>query len=141
VTRALRIAGEAWRPVLATGMLFAAAIALGLCLAGCPRSAQLQVLTGMTSAASAAVPSMLDARERQGEKCFAGTPTRAEASACLDAVRADWRPVWLALDVLEDADQAALDGDVQLEQVRGVYCGLALVLADRGIALPQEVCP
>lgn len=130
-----------WRPALACAAVFASSVALGTCLAGCTRAARLDALTAMTSAASAAVPSMLDARERAGERCFDGTPTRAEASSCLDAVRADWRPVWIALDLLEDVNESALSGTVELEQAIGVYCGLASVLADRGVALPTEVCP
>ena len=125
---------------LATCIALVALLAI-LTAPGCTRATQLDTLAAVTSATSAAVPSMIEARERQGEKCFAGTPTKAEASACLDAVRAEWAPVWLALDTLEELDRAALAGSVDLAAAVSVYCGLAEVVASHGVALPKEVCP
>lgn len=125
-------------------VLCSVALVSAWCICGCTRTTQLQALTAMTEATNAALPAVYDAREAAGDKCFDGSPTADSAKACVDKVRADWRPVEVALDALEALDRAALNGRIEYDRALAVYCGLAAVLVEHGVELPAPilgVCP
>jgi hypothetical protein len=124
----LSLAWSTLWPALA--VLVLAAMALSIALAGglgCVSGAQT-ALAAATRTVAGAMPALLDAREDDGARCFEGTPTHADAAACLDAVRAKWAPVWAAVDVLEAVDEAALAGELRLEDAARAYCALARVV-------------
>lgn len=127
-------------PDVAIGsIMLAAGIALVLVLSyaycGCTRAAQLVPLTAMTRAAAASVPTMVLRIQAEEDACFRdGAATFSEASVCVAESRERWAPVLFAIDSLAAADQAALDGSVDLAAVLAAYC----VLAD---AVPSVPAP
>lgn len=90
---------------------------------GCA-SAGVRTLTAITNAATVAHPELAAERERAGQACFAGHPSADDAERCIAGVHERWALVWSALDVLEQADEAALAGRVSLAQVVATYCAL-----------------
>ena len=92
---------------------------------GC-RDATLTAMAAATRTVSAAVPALHELRRAEGEVCFDETSYDA-ARACIDAVRERWAPVWLALDMLETADEAALEGRVDIATLGRAYCTVARV--------------
>ncbi len=91
---------------------------------GCVSKTQV-ALASLTRTVTAAVPAMHDEREDDGQACFPDGATYEQAKACVEDVRAEWALAWAALDTLEAVDDAALRGELRVEDAVRAYCVLA----------------
>lgn len=98
---------------------------------GCKDRVQV-ALASLTRTVTAAVPAMHDEREDDGQACFPDGATYEQAKACVEDVRAEWALAWAALDTLEAVDDAALRGELRVEDAVRAYCVLR-----RFVELPE----
>lgn len=114
-------------------------------LAACtPTELQVQAATAdaIATATNAALPVLVAAYERQGDDAIESAANVDSAALALDAVRAEWAPVWRAVDAFRAAHDAwatALErGQVDLVtagKVRDAYCALRALVT--GVDLPN----
>jgi hypothetical protein len=98
---------------------------------GCASSTQT-ALASLTRTVTAAVPEMNAERKADGAACFPEGATYEAAKACVDDVESEWALAWAALDMLEQVDEAALAGELRVEDAVRAYC----VLLTRFVTLP-----
>ena len=98
---------------------------------------QAQTANAVASGANAALPMLVDKYRQEGNRAIEKAASRPDAEAALSAIKAKWKPVWDAWEVLrvaEDAWATALElgGDTTgaLVGLKKAYCGLQGVWPD-----------
>jgi hypothetical protein len=110
--------------------LLLAGAAIALTVPGCATQTQV-ALASLTRTVTAAVPTMNAERKIDGQACFPDGATYESAKECIDDVETEWMLAWAALDMLEQVDEAALVGELRVEDAVRAYCVL-----QRFVSLP-----
>lgn len=120
--------------------------------AGSSAQTQAVVTDRIARSANAALPTIVQAYQAQGDAAIDAAPDRASATAALAAVRQRWAPVWLAWAILRASvetyatalesahgDTAGLDA----APVERAWCGFlrALPAPLSAAAVTGVVCP